>query len=449
MRRLRVLWLRARGLFRSAAFDRDWDNEIASHLAESTDEYVRQGLSPGEARIAARRDFGGVTQTKERLRDRASLPILETLWQDIRYGVRVLRKNPGFATIVVTTLALGIGANTAIYSIIRAVLLQPLPYREPERLVAVWDRVVREKGTSKLFAQYRDLELWQGASQSFEQLAGITWATSERILTGHGSSRNVLAIPATTDLFSMLGVAPMNGRTFEREDLSRGCTMVLTHRFWRDVLGAPRNVSDLHLALDDRACAVIGVMPAGFVFFPDVTSMWVLVTPNDPLVRTPERTGGLGVFGRLKPGVTVENAQAELTRLSSQLDRGVRYGVEMEPKVYPLQAEFSFLANSNLRLSLFVLFGAVGFVLLIACVNVTNLLLGRGMLLAVVGVTIGLVAASWLSRFLASLLFGVEASDPITWCAVSLVLLAAAFLATYVPATRAASVDPMVALRSE
>jgi putative ABC transport system permease protein len=289
----------------------------------------------------------------------------------------VLRKNPGFATIVVTTLALGIGANTAIYSIIRAVLLQPLPYREPERLVAVWDRVVREKGTSKLFAQYRDLELWQGASQSFEQLAGITWATSERILTGHGSPRNVLAIPATTDLFSMLGVAPMNGRTFEREDLSRGCTVVLTHRFWRDVLGAPRNVSDLHLALDDRACAVIGVMPAGFVFFPDVTSMWVLVTPNDPLVRTPERTGGLGVFGRLKPGVTVESAQAELTRLSSQLDRGVRYGVEMEPRVYPLQAEFSFLANSNLRLSLFVLFGAVGFVLLIACVNVTNLLLGR------------------------------------------------------------------------
>jgi predicted permease len=313
------------------------------------------------------------------MRDPAGLPILETLIQDARYGCRVFRKSPGFAAIAVTTLALGIGANVAIFSIIRAVLLQPLPYREPERLVAIWDRVVREKGTSKLFVQYRDLEHWQEESRSFEQLAGVTWATGERILTGYGAPRNVLAIPATTDLFSVLGVAPMIGRAFEREDFSRACTLVLTHRFWRDVLGQPRNLADLSLALGDEACAVVGVMPAGFTFFPEPTSMWVLVTPNDPLIRTPERTGGLGIFGRLKPDVTLAAAQAEMARLSSQLDRGIRYGVEMEPRVYPLQGEFAFLADPNLRLSLFVLFGAVSFVLLIACVNVANLLLGRSL----------------------------------------------------------------------
>lgn len=239
--------------------------------------------------------------------------------------------------------------------------------------------MVRDPGTSKLFVQYRDLEHWTEHNQSFEQLAGVTWAIGDRILTGHGAPRNVLAIPATLDLFSLLGVAPHVGRTFESEDLTRGCTLVLTHRFWQEVLDSPRELTALHLALDDRACTIAGVTPPGFVFFPEATAMWQLVTPNDALVRNPERTGGLGLFGRLKPGVTVASAEAELTLLSSQIDRGIRYGVEMAPRVYPLQQEFTFLAGRNLRLSLIVLFGAVSAVLLIACVNVANLLLGRSL----------------------------------------------------------------------
>jgi putative ABC transport system permease protein len=297
--------------------------------------------------------------------------------RDLRYAVRTLRRTPGFTAIAVLTLALGIGATSAVFSIAHAVLIRPLPYRQPERLVAIWERITREQGMSKLFAQYRDLEHWQAHSQSFEQLAGVTWATGERILTGHGAPRTVLAIPATVDLFAMLGVPPMLGRTFERADLTRGCTLVLAHRFWQEVLGAPQDLSSLRLGLDDQACTSAGVMPAGFAFFPEATSVWRLVTPNDPLVRNPERTGGLGVFGRLKPGVTLDGAQAELIGLSRQLDRGVRYGTEMEPRVYPLQDEFTFLARRNLRVSVFVLIGAVSFVLLIACVNVANLLIGR------------------------------------------------------------------------
>ena len=138
-------------------------------------------------------------------------------------------------------------------------------------------------------------------------------------------------------------------------------------------------MADLALALDGEACTAIGVMPPGFVFFPEPTAMWRLITPNDALVRDPEHTGGVGVFGRLKPGVTLATAEVELKLLSGRIDGGRRYGTEMEPRVYPLQQEFTFLAGRNLRLSLIVLFAAVTVVLLIACVNVANLLLGRAL----------------------------------------------------------------------
>jgi putative ABC transport system permease protein len=319
------------------------------------------------------------TFTEERHRDARSFAWIDDVRRDVRYALRTMRRSPGFSAVAALTLAIGIGANTAVFSITHAVLLRPPPYREPDRLVAIWDRITREQGMSKLFVQYRDLERWKEQSRTFEQLAGVTWATANRIMTGHGTPRNVLAIPATLDLFTLLGVAPRFGRTFQREDLSRGCTLVLTHRFWQDVLGSPADLAGLALALDGEACTSIGVMPPGFVFFPEPTAMWRLITPNDALVRNPEHTGGVGVFGRLRPGVTVTAAEAELNLLSRQIDRGLRYGTEMEPRLYPLQQEFTFLAGRNLRLSLVVLFGAVSVVLLIACVNVANLLLGRSL----------------------------------------------------------------------
>jgi putative ABC transport system permease protein len=376
---MRRFVLRILNTIRPSRMEPDLARELASHVSLLEDEFQRRGMTQEAAHRAARLALGGVEQTKERHRHARSFAWIDDLRRDVRYAARTLARAPGFTAVAVITLALGIGANTAVFSITHAVLLRPLPYREPDRLVAVWDRIVREQGMSKLFVQYRDLERWQELSRSFEQLAAVTWATAGRILTGHGAPRNVLAIPATRDLFSLLGVPPRLGRTFEPEDQTRGCTLVLSHRFWRDVLGGPTNLSTLALSLDDEACTVAGVMPAGFVFFPEPTAMWRLITPNDILVRNPERTGGVGVFGRLKAGVTLAAAETELKLLSRQIDRGLRYGTEMEPRVYPLQQEFTFLAGRNLRLGVIVLFGAVTFVLLIACANVANLVLRRSL----------------------------------------------------------------------
>jgi predicted permease len=376
---MRRLFLRIVNTIRPHRSDADLSRELASHLALLEDDFRRRGMTPDAARRAARIALGGVDQTRELHRDVRSLIWIDDLVRDLHYAARTIIRAPGFAASAVLMLALAIAANTAVFSIMHAVLLRPLPYLEPDRLVAIWDRIVREPGMSKLFVQYRDLEQWQEHSRSFDRLAGVTWATAEPVLTGHGAPRNVLAIPATANLFSLLGVAAGLGRAFAPADAARGCTLVLAHRFWQDVLGAPAMLSNLALALDGEACTVVGVMPAGFVFFPEPTAMWRLITPRDSLLSTPDRTGGVGVFGRLKPGVTFAAAEAELKRLSSHIDRGIRYGTEMEPRVYPLQREFVFLAGRNLRLGLIVLFGAVTIVLLIACVNVANLLLGRSL----------------------------------------------------------------------
>jgi len=375
---MRRFLLRLLNTIRNRA-DPDLSRELASHFRLLEDEYRRRGMTADEARRAARLALGGVAQTKELHRDARSFVWADDLRRDLAYAARTLSRAPGFTLAAVATLALAIGANTAVFSITHAVLLRPLPYHQPERLVAVWDRIVREQGVSKLFVQYRDLERWQADSRSFEELAAVTWATGNTIMSGHGAARSVLAIPATVNLFSLLGVAPRVGRTFERGDLTRGCTLVLSHRFWQEALGSAATLSDLSLALEGGACSVIGVMPPGFAFYPEPTAVWRLITPNDPLVRDPQHTGGVGVFGRLRAGVAPAAAEAELTLLSSQLDRGLRYGVEMEPRVYPLQQEFTWLAGRTLRLSLIVLFGAVAFVLLIACVNVANLVLGRSL----------------------------------------------------------------------
>ena len=305
------------------------------------------------------------------------MPTLPGATQDLRYGLRMFARTPGFTTLVLLTLALGIGATTAIFSIVHAVLLQPLPYRNPERLMVVWNTAIHQKG-SKLFATYRDFENWRDHSCSFEQLDGVTWATAGALMTGRGSPRNVLAIPATPGLFSLLGVPPALGRTFQPDDLARGCTIVLAHKFWQGALGGQANIVGHELRLADRPCTVAGVMPASFVFYPEQTELWTLITPASDLARNPDRSG-IAVFGRRKAGVSKEAAEAELRALAHQINGGIRFAAEMEPIAFPLQEEFTWLAGRNLRLSLIVLFGAVTFVLLIACVNAANLLLGKAL----------------------------------------------------------------------
>ena len=299
--------------------------------------------------------------------------------EDVRFGMRLLQRSPGFAAIAIGTLALGIGANTAMFSIVEAVLLRSLPYRDAGRLVAIWDREAQAKGVSKLFDAYRDLEIYRQHRQNVEQASGATWARGDSVMTGRGPAQDVLAIPVSQDFFSLLGVQPALGRTFNKEDLDLDCAVVLANGFWQRKLGGQADIVGQSLRLDDRACVVTGVMPAEFDFYPtDAAAMWRLVTHADPMAKDPDHSS-IGIFGRLKPGATIEKAQAELRLLHRQYHQNDRHGAETEPVVFPLQAEFTWLAGRNLRLSLLVLLAAVGAVLMIACVNVANLLLGRSL----------------------------------------------------------------------
>jgi predicted permease len=293
--------------------------------------------------------------------------------QDLRYAWRILRKSPGFAVIVILTLALGIGANTAVFSIVRGVLLQPLPYKDPARLVDVLDASVKDPNLSKTFATYADFEEYARHSQSFEKIAFATWAGAGATLTGRGPARNVLAVPVSEDFFAMLGVSAARGRTFEHGDLGRGCSVVLSDSFWRNTLAADAGIVGQSLDLSHRACTVIGIMPARFEFYPRQTQLWMLFTPDDP---RPREHFLVITFGRLKPGVTAAQAQAELAALHKQI-RQPDWQRDFTPAIDRLQDEFTFLAGRNLRATLGLLLVAVAAVLLIACLNVANLLLAR------------------------------------------------------------------------
>jgi predicted permease len=300
---------------------------------------------------------------------------LQEFFRDLRYACRMLRRSPGFTTVAVLTLALGIGANTAVFSIVYGALLRPLPYREPGRLVAIWDHGLREGNLSKVFDSYHDFAEWKQHARSFEALGAATWATGlARSMSGRGPARQVLAVPVSETFFATLGVPAARGRTFVHEDLTRGCSVVLAYSFWSGASGADPAMVGQSVALGRQSCTVLGVMPPGFSFYPKVANMWILLTPDfvPPLDKLQ-----VGVFGRLKPGVTAAQAQSEVTALHDALHRADGQERNLAPVVYDLQQEFTWLAGRNLRTTLWVLLGAVGLVLLIACFNVANLLLGR------------------------------------------------------------------------
>ena len=292
--------------------------------------------------------------------------------QDVRYALRLMLQSKGFAAVAVLTLALGIGATTAAFSIVNGALLRPLPYRDPERLTEILDQSLHERGFNKLFPTYIDFRTYSQHAQSFESIAAITWAVKSPILTGHGETRNVTAMPVSAGFFDLLGVRAQMGRTFAASDESRGCSVVLANAFWTSAFGGDPRIVGKTLTLDDKPCAVIGVMPASFAFYPAAAQMWPLITSDRPGLAKLLAVS----LGRLKPGVSLVAAQAELSALHASLHAGDAER-DFGPAVDPMQEELTWLAGRNLRTTLWVLLGAVGLVLTIACVNVANLLLGR------------------------------------------------------------------------
>lgn len=298
---------------------------------------------------------------------------IEQAWQDLRYAARVFAKSPGFFFAATFVLALGIGANTAVFSIVEAVMLRPLPYKDPEKLVAVWRHNPRENN-SKLTATWKDLQHYQRYARSLESVTAATWFAGPRAVTGRGPARPVHTVLVSASFFHTLGVQASLGRTFTPEDENRGCSLVLTHRFWQDTLSADPRIVGQKLTLDRQPCTVLGVMARGFGFYPPATEIWMLLGPD---FRPPREQLGIGMFARLAPGVTREQAQSELRALYKTIHQEPGMERELVPVVYDLHGEFTWLASPTLRATLVALSGAVGFVLLIACLNVANLLLGR------------------------------------------------------------------------
>jgi hypothetical protein len=300
--------------------DADLDREIRSHLELEEAERGDDGLAPEEARFAARRAFGNVSQTKESVRTLWRVNWLDQCIQDLSYALRAFARTPGFTAIVILILALGIGSATAMFSIVDAVFLHPLPYPNADRLVVIWEKVVKDPKGPPVFDTYADFLNWKRSSHSFERLAPATWKSGGRILTGAGRARTVLAMPVGVEFFPLLGVSPEIGRAFQPDDLHRGCTVVLKHRFWITAFQGQRTIVGRQIALDRQACTIIGVMPEGFTFYPDALSMWALITPDSEIARAP-RDAAVGAFGLLKPGVTLAAAQQEIEALYRRAER--------------------------------------------------------------------------------------------------------------------------------
>jgi len=376
-----TLWMRTLALFQREQFDADLKEEMRLHLEFSEREKVEGGLSPGEAHYAAQRRFGNNLLLRERSRDMWGWNWLEAFFQDVRYGLRQLRRNPGFTIVAVLTLALGIGANTAIFSIVDAVLLRPLPFRNANRLVFITQRSPKDR-IGAAYDTYREFEEWDLHARSFEKVAAATWAPRDAgaILSWRGERQEILAVPASVNFFSTLGAGAAQGRTFENGDLASPCTVVLAHQFWQERLGGAQGWVGKSVILNDKACTVVGIMPKDFSVYPKQTQMWTLITPHSAIAKNPWKMPVV-VFGLLGSGVSRVGAQAELAGLENRIigEKPDLAAMRLQPDVLGLRWMFDWLTGRNLRSSVVILFGAVVFVLLIACVNVANLLLGRAL----------------------------------------------------------------------
>ncbi len=298
---------------------------------------------------------------------------MQTLWQDLRYGARMLLKSPGFTLIAVFTLALGIGANVAIFSVVNAVLLQPLPFAEPDRLVWVWGNI--RNGGNRASVSPLDYLDYRAQNTSFEQFAATRSRPVPFNLTGNGDPERLEGAVASSNFFQVMGVGAAMGRTFllENEKIGRDQVVVLSHELWHQRLGGDPSIIGKTLTLDGRKFEVIGVMPPGFDF-PQSARLWTPMNFESSGEMRQRRGSFLRPIGRLKPGVTLAQAQADMDTVARGLEAQYpESNTGRNLRMVPLRDQLI----GNIKPTLQVLFGAVGFVLLIACANVANLLLVR------------------------------------------------------------------------
>jgi putative ABC transport system permease protein len=360
------LLIRLRALFRRNAVESELDDELRFHFDRQVEKFVQSGLPLPEARRRARLEFGGSEQIKEECREARGTHFLETLAQDVRYALRMLRKSPGFTAVAILTLALGIGANTAIFNVVHATLLQPLPIRKASRLVVIWVNNL-EHGWSRIGPTGQDYLDWKEQSKSFDDL--FMFEHGSGTVTAPGEPEQVAGLRVTTNFGDFLGIKPVLGRTFRLEEAGgRHNFAILGYGYWRRRFNSDPSVVGRGMTLNGEEYTVIGVLPAELAaLFPaDVVvpfdTDWVKRVDTD-----------LGVFGRLKPEATVKQAGREMSVIAERIAiaRPSRKG--FGAVLVPLEE----VRVEYLRPALLVLLGAVGFVLLISCANVANLMLAR------------------------------------------------------------------------
>lgn len=358
---------------------RDVNDELAFHLESTIDEYVAAGMTRAEAREAARRKFGdvdGISQTlytlsEQRERTMARTEWLDTLRQDFVYGLRQLRRSPAFTTVAVLTLALGIGANSAIFSVVYSVLLRPLPYANAERIVRINQRDGKDVKPDIPFGNY---ERWRRETPAFESV-GAYWFNSAQTLTGRGDPVPVQTIAASASYWTTMFIPPVVGRYFTADEDREGAppVVVLSHALWQSRFNGDRDVVGKNITLNGRARMVVGVAPSEYVLRPPAEQLWVpLAVPASRLADFSDHE--LSVFGLLKTGESPDVARRQVERIEGVLAKeNPRSGYDGSVVLEPLADD---LLGPH-RARLYMLLGAVGLVLLIACGNIANLLLAR------------------------------------------------------------------------
>ncbi|HKV62094.1 MAG TPA: ABC transporter permease [Candidatus Acidoferrum sp.] len=380
---LKIFFSRVLALLRKRHLDDELSAELQSHLETLTEENIRRGMSPEEARYAARREFGGLEQAKEAHKQLRSLPAIENFARDLRLGIRVLSKSPGFTAVAVITLALGIGANTAVFSLVNAALIRRPPYHDPQQLLLLTETLPQLGGNDEVgvaAAEYLD---YRDQNRCFSQVAA--YEKEGFNLTGDGTPLRVQAAGVSASAFPLLVVSAQIGRTFTEEEDRDGApgVVLLSDSLWRNLYNASPYILGKTIRLDEKPFTIVGVMPPGFQFpfdgapLSERADLWVPIAFSPDRFTDRIREFGVGFIGRLKPGVTPALAQRDILRVADDFMRGhpESYSgrIRVSPRTYPFVAH----ASAKIRPLVVLLEAAVLCVLLIACANVANLLMAK------------------------------------------------------------------------